>query len=225
MRISNLAIVIASTISIASAAYDADLSNRAFYHAAAAYCADDSVQNWSCGDACNFLPLESITLAAKDSTFSFVGYSRAANEVIVAFRGSADIPNWITNFEFVPIPYEDVTDAFVHEGFYLAYKSVQDTLRSSVKALLEEHTDASVVVTGHSLGGALAVLASTDFIRNNLTGTGLTLNDFGTPRVGTTVFADYVYTLSAGMNHYRVVHASDIVPHIPPSELGFTQVG
>lgn len=87
-----------------------------------------------------------------------------------------------------------------------------------------------VVVTGHSLGGAIATLCAqylSDYIPNVVTYT------FGSPRVGDYLFADlFNITIS---NSYRVVNKDDIVPHLPyydvdkfhhvPRELWFYEGG
>ena len=68
--------------------------------------------------------------------------------------------------------------ARAHGGFLRAYLSV----REAVHRLLKELGGTTLLVTGHSLGGALAVLAACDFgaqFRGNLK-----CITFGSPRVG-----------------------------------------
>ncbi|KJH53592.1 triacylglycerol lipase [Dictyocaulus viviparus] len=86
--------------------------------------------------------------------------------------------------------------------------------------------DYNITFTGHSLGGALAVLAAartaTQGYRN---GDQITVYTFGQPRVGTAI--SQIFTIvSYGaicqkrmvVGSYRVVFRKDIVPHIPPCE-------
>ena len=59
------------------------------------------------------------------------------------------------------------------------------------------HPSAKVLVTGHSLGAALATLAAVDFKRNvpGITDDNMDVYTFGSPRIGTPEWADYVYNL------------------------------
>ena len=61
-------------------------------------------------------------------------------------------------------------------------------------------------ITGHSLGGALAQIASAALIRDNLA----TCYTFGSPRVGTAGFDEQVKC-----PHYRVINNWDLVPGLP----------
>jgi putative lipase involved disintegration of autophagic bodies len=82
----------------------------------------------------------------------------------VAFRGSVNIENWITNIDFKMRPYKSITGAKVHEGFYTAYAAVSANVVNAVKALKIAHPTATYFITGHSLGGALATFAGVDII-------------------------------------------------------------
>jgi hypothetical protein len=89
---------------VASASgYDATLSKRAAYYSSASYCAKAGLQSWSCGAACSAVPgVTSVTVMENyiQGTYGFVGYSAAHNEIMVAFRGSHNIANWIENIDF-----------------------------------------------------------------------------------------------------------------------------
>jgi hypothetical protein len=61
-----------------------------------------------------------------------------------------------------------------------------------VLALLEQHDASSVVVTGHSLGAALALLDSVYLPLHLPAGARVSMVGYGMPRVGNRAFADYV---------------------------------
>ena len=80
---------------------------------------------------------------------------------------------------------------------------------------------ASVEVTGHSLGAALATLytlenAHTDKIKNPA------LCTFASPAVGDSTFAAAFNGLE--LTSWRVVNSPDLVPKLPPELVGFTHV-
>jgi len=96
----------------------------------------------------------------------------------------------------------------VHSGFYNAFKPVQARIQRSI----DEHklNDLPLYITGHSLGGALAIVA-TYCISSDSVGACYT---FGAPRVGNFAFGQSIKTPV-----YRLTNAADLVPRLPPSYL------
>ena len=86
---------------------------------------------------------------------------------MLAFRGTngADFMNWMTNIVYYRVQYADVPDTQVHSGFYTAYRAVSGRVISSLRALIQQYPTASLLLTGHSLGGALATFAALDIKR------------------------------------------------------------
>jgi len=80
---------------------------------------------------------------------------------------------------------------------------------------------ASVTVTGHSLGAALATLYAMDNARNDQVLNPL-LCTFASPRVGDSTFATTFNGL--GLASWRIVNVRDIVPYLPPEFVGFSHV-
>ena len=67
------------------------------------------------------------------------------------------------------------------------------------------------MVTGHSLGAALATFCAVDIMRTIKPKTTVYLYTFGSPRVGNQKFADYVFTLFPDGKYSRITHYDDIV--------------
>jgi predicted lipase len=157
--------------------------------------------------------------------FGYVAYNSLDDQVVVTFRGSDNIANWISNIDFVQTTYKNVTDAKVHRGFYGSYEIVQPQLISAVKQLLASHPSASILVAGHSLGAALATFAAVDIKETLNPKTNFKLYNFGSPRTGNQAFTDHVMRLFPEGTFYRVVHSNDIVPHLPVTGMGFNHAG
>ena len=101
--------------------------------------------------------------------------------------------------------------AKVHSGFHDALMAAApggDAIIDQINAVLrrDEHKGLPIFVTGHSLGGALAVLA-TRYVANGSRGACYT---FGQPRVCNQFFNEQIFTPV-----YRVVNAADAVPAVP----------
>ncbi|CAH0474748.1 unnamed protein product [Peronospora belbahrii] len=156
---------------------------------------------------------------AKDNFQGLVGYSELHDALIVAFRGSMDVTNWLDNLTFLKArAYPKFPSVMVHEGFYWAYRSVAPQVVSTLHKLRKKYPNASVMVTGHSLGGAVASICAFELEHIEKMPVKV-LYTFGSPRVGNTNFSARLR--NASMKVYRVTHFNDVVPHLPPTWTGF----
>lgn len=186
------------------------------------YYSIDSIDKWSCPD-CAKLKVDHAKAFYYSSTNTqgFTGYIPSTNQIIVAFRGSTDIKNWITNLNTVSTSYPFCNGCQVHQGFYATYNGVSSLVKSQVEKLMTLFTSAKIVFTGHSLGGALAVLCALDLHRTYNKFDHLTT--FGQPRVGNDKLAAYITQQLP--NTFRVINYADTVVHAPPSAFGFRHGG
>ena len=101
----------------------------------------------------------------------------------------------------------------VHAGFNNTFNSLKQQLEDYFKlAASQSKTGLNIHVVGHSLGGALANLA-TNWLKKHFNAN-VKLYTFGAPRVGYPSFAlKTVYATDNGI--YRCVHAGDPVPLVP----------
>lgn len=91
----------------------------------------------------------------------------------------------------------------IHAGFYAAFQAVKPRIERD----LAQDPEIPLFITGHSLGGALAVIA-TRLIASDSLGACYT---FGGPRCGNLRMARFLKTPV-----YRVVNSADTVPRLPP---------
>jgi hypothetical protein len=139
----------------------------------------------------------------KDDTQGFLA-SRDGQFAVLAFRGTTNLKDWLANLNAVRVKLPEKPRVMVHKGFYRAFKACQPEITAALKAIPD---DLGLYVTGHSLGGALAQIASAAFERDNLAA----CYTFGSPRVGTETFDREVKC-----PHYRLVNDWDVVPGVPP---------
>lgn len=141
--------------------------------------------------------------------------------IVLAFRGTQSLINWKTNLN-ARLIHPDATDRNlkVHEGFYSAFimltdgaQGIQDRMRQ-----VKTTTNGSIpiYITGHSLGGALAQIASAVLGDDQVAA----CYTFGSPRVGNIYFDLWVKPPS-----YRLVNYADIVPQVPLSVMGYRHAG
>ncbi|MEC5126489.1 lipase family protein [Verrucomicrobiales bacterium BCK34] len=124
---------------------------------------------------------------------------------IVCFRGTNRTRQWVMNAVVRPHRWKrylldgDPEEAYVHSGFYVFLKRVWPLIEQELAQLPRPW-----IVTGHSLGGALAMLVG-PIVHPELICT------FGAPKVGNETF----YQLRTGNALWRLVNHTDLVPHLP----------
>ncbi len=206
---------------LSASAYSATLAHELAYMSSIAYESVASINAWNCA-RCGAYPLVNVKAFSNTTgdIQGFTGYSAKSNAIILSFRGSSNIQNWIINLSFNQIAYSRCGNCKVHNGFQTGWNTVKSTVISQIQALRALHRDAKIYVTGHSLGGALAVLAVPD-VKDNF-GAVADVLTFGQPRVGNSEFASWYGSVAT---HTRVVHYGDIVPHVPPQANGYIHSG
>ncbi len=135
------------------------------------------------------------------------GFWCATDDVaLLSFRGTSNPGQWIRDFRIAPVDY---AWGRVHAGFRGGLELAErDLIGFQAAAEKAKH----VWVTGHSLGGALAVMAASWLKIKGITSS---LYTYGQPRVGLGGFAERFEAELPG-RLIRFVNQSDIVPRVPP---------
>ena len=136
-------------------------------------------------------------------------------DCIAVFRGTEpnDWNDWRADLdsERVPAP----TGGYVHHGFWRETSDLWPLLLPRL-----QRVNKPLWITGHSLGGAIAVITAArcqEIVAPEWIGG---LYTFGAPRAGSRRFAR-----SVAFPHVRWVHNNDIVPQLPPAWMGFAHGG
>ncbi len=148
--------------------------------------------------------------------FGWVCADTAKNILIVTIRGTEYLAEWLKDFDFIGTPYQPVPGrGTVHQGFQIVYYSI----RANLLGIIQEARTAypalkTILVTGHSLGAAVAGLAAPDLITSAAKGLGPIVYTFAEPRVG---HHDYAVFFNSVIDVcYRITNFWDVVPNLPP---------
>ncbi|MFI6370819.1 lipase family protein [Streptomyces sp. NPDC050546] len=149
-------------------------------------------------------------------------YTMASDRmIIIGFRGTepVQIRDWLTDAVTPPVPGPAGT-GYIHHGFGEALESIFPTVRDGLADLRDQ--EQSVWFTGHSLGGALAMLAGCRMYLEEPQLRADGVYTFGQPRTCDRLLAK---ACNKGFKDrlYRFVNNNDIVPQMPP-EPAFTHV-
>jgi len=206
-----------------------DYGKAQLYHSYVSYCEPQTLANWQCY-WCKFIPGAQLVQTFEDADTDTFGYAAivndgSKNQLVVAFRGTQPqcLENWITNLnmELVPLNSSNPKGPQVHQGYYSAYNAIRSQLVNALTSLMNQcPTCNTTVVTGHSLGGALAEICALDLATMGKFGN-IQLVTFGEPRPGDPAFAYLVDSKISVVNRWRVTNQRDIVVHIPPRAVGY----
>nr|XP_029124053.1 uncharacterized protein LOC105057718 isoform X3 [Elaeis guineensis] len=152
--------------------YNHTLAKILVEYASAVYMSDlTALFTWTCA-RCNDMTtgFEMIELIVdiQNCLQAFVGVAHDLNSIIIAFRGTQEnsIQNWIQDlfWKQLDLNYPDTPDAMVHHGFYSAYHNttIRPGIISAVQRTRELYGDILIMVTGHSMGGAMASFCALD---------------------------------------------------------------
>ncbi|KAJ5546255.1 hypothetical protein N7494_003840 [Penicillium frequentans] len=209
-----------------------ELSEFKFWvqYAAAAYCYDSYTAKAGSKLACSAGNCPDVEAAGATivydfsnttltDTAGFVALDNTNKAIVLSFRGSYSIRNWLADVDF---PYTDpgLCDGCEAEmGFWNSWAFVKDPISKVLTETIASNPDYELVVVGHSLGAGIATLAAAD-----LRGMGhpsTKMYAFASPRLANPALADYI---TAQGNNYRFTHTNDPVPKLPLLAMGYVHV-
>ena len=125
--------------------------------------------------------------------------------VLISFRGTESVGDWLADLDLLSRsrPY-----GIVHRGFLNAFLGVQSQLREELSHL----PGRPLLLTGHSLGGALATVAAAEWQGQFPIAW---IYTYGQPAVGKGQFVSFMQQF--GVSFMRFVNEDDIVPQVPPT--------
>lgn len=133
------------------------------------------------------------------------------DKAFLSFRGTvpSDLDDLLVDANFLQKKYKG---AYLHKGFLEATESLWN--KRGIEKDLKELGNRKIYVTGHSLGGAMAVIASMNYDFEKVV-------TFGEPRVGTNLCSP----LNDPSGHIRFVNGNDLVTTLPPESPAYIHHG
>ena len=228
---------------LASALAEYDAGDAAGYLRlnAVAVCEDRRIAGWTCGRQCSttaaLVENGSQVLIGPPPVYNLHGFvarlrREGSSSCVVAIAGTsfynwrdirADLEFWRTKWPTWSGSCADwCYGCEVMKGFASSYHELRDEIFAS----LEQLKCSAVTFTGHSLGGAIAVLASLEARAcHNFT---VSVWTYGMPRVGNLAFVEaYVSTAKQRQQSppmWRITRDFDLIPQLPQTWLGYYHI-
>lgn len=156
-------LIFLSALIIASNSYTTSIANDLAYMSSIAYESQAAINAWSCSACGKFAVKNQKAFYSTSANIQgYTAYFTKENAILVSYRGSADFKNWVYNLNTAITGYPGCSGCAVHLGFYSAFKDVAPLVRPLVDQLKSLYRTAKLIVTGHSLGGAMAILSALD---------------------------------------------------------------
>ena len=184
---------------------------------------------------------ETVNNAVKKIPIGFIAkknnLSPLVPDIYICWRGTRTGSEWASDGDFAKVECSFLKNGEkVHKGFHAAYtqnnnelgESPQKTVLDYLDSITTSTPDYNLWITGHSLGGALAVLNICDIVVNTPRKNAKMYN-FAGPRVGDSVFGNtfkaHIGTNCCNTNalnnccSWRIVNTNDLVPKLPPEDV------
>jgi hypothetical protein len=143
-----------------------------------------------------------------------------AGDVVIAFRGTEGIDEWVHDAEFLLVQCPFLAGAGqTEDGFTAMYNSLatavapgSPSLASALATLPFPQPVSSLTICGHSMGGPLATLLALDLAANT-SFNDPTVYTYASPRPGDPLFASTYNQVVK--NSFRIANRLDLVPKLP----------
>ena len=126
--------------------------------------------------------------------------------MVLSVRGTASLLDIVRDIDALQVPHEDGRGQ-AHNGFYQAFVGAKDFVSRYMEAFYAGQT---IMVCGHSLGGAIALLLA-EWLNRSYPSANVILYTYGSPRAGDSAFVK----AAAGLTHHRLVNHHDPIPGVP----------
>ncbi|KIK68718.1 hypothetical protein GYMLUDRAFT_153740 [Collybiopsis luxurians FD-317 M1] len=168
----------------------------------------------------------------------YVAYRPNTKQLVISTSGTSTAPQAIQDLRTLPHRHKS-RRGLAHSGFWQLYKGIRpfilDGLRKGIEQYRSDGAIEELIVTGHSMGGAVSYLLLLDqlLVPNDILPANLRIKlvAFGAPRPGDAHLADYYRELvdeyrkknggDSAFSEYLVKAYNDGVPALPPLFFGY----
>lgn len=220
-----------ASASASAARYNPDTAMRALWYVKSASCNSYEVSRWTCPTCNAHVPSSNLAwVAAYDfkGLKGFVGYDEAKRQIVVSLRTAERPQQWIDTLSANNVTYPPCGGACrINSEILDTWRGIGPAMGEAIRRIAKQFgaKGSSILLTGHGLGGAVAVLIALDFVdsveyKENVF-RGFDLYTFGQPRIGDAGFVTYATRKLPFARQQRITHRSDPFPMRPSPADGY----
>jgi hypothetical protein len=101
-------------------------------------------------------------------TTGFLAVDTTNNLIVLSFRGSESIENYLNDLNFPSEAIDLCTGCEGDSGFWSSWVSARDLVSAAVNTTAAANPSFKIIATGHSLGAAVATFAAAEFRKQGL---------------------------------------------------------
>ncbi|WP_256595368.1 MULTISPECIES: alpha/beta hydrolase fold domain-containing protein [Pseudomonas] len=141
----------------------------------------------------------------KTETQAFITHNDKV--VLISVRGSQELADFLRDADARQVPHAD-GQGKIHRGFHNAFLVARAFVERYMEAFYTGNQ--TILVCGHSLGGAIALLLA-EWLQRLPNSPDIQLYTYGSPRTGNRTFVKAAQSLP----HHRLVNHNDPIPAVP----------
>ena len=168
----------------------------------------------------NISPISLLYNNKEDPIFGIMFYFQ--NILWIIFRGTLSVKEFAQDLDIKQSPFSissnkqnklllsQIVSSDLQPSVHNGFLSVYNNFKIKMFNTINKYKPSKIVVSGHSLGAAIATIAGLDIKDKNHN---VTVYNFASPRVGDINFCKAIQTVNLSL--YRIVNTEDIIPTLP----------
>ena len=153
---------------------------------------------------------EKVIRVEHGTDYAVVCLSNIRKELVIVYRGSNNIKDFIDDFDFLSKDHEGY--GRLHSGIAEAYFEIKPKVFTAIRSLYK--TGYKIYLTGHSKGASMSEICEYDCFKD-YPDAHIELINFGSPKIGKSEWKKNFNSTS--IVYKRVVNENDLVTHLPRS--------
>lgn len=150
----------------------------------------------------------------KDRPIGYILYDTRLHVLWIVFRGSMDYRDIEKDVNMTQALFLTPNQK-AHRGFVSIYNTFRQEFLEHITRFISIYSPPQIIITGHSLGGGLCVLALAD-VATSFPTQPLSGYTFGCPRVGNLAFVNFLQRQTE-VKCFRIANSEDIFTNVPLS--------
>lgn len=154
---------------------------------------------------------------------AYTAVDHTSKEIVLSIRGADEPRVWVGVSNFTLVDWPLVPLAQAHQQFIQSWNDMgPENIALTMSRAKKLYPEYSMKATGHSLGGAIAMLAAAQLrLEHDFH---IDVYSFGAPRIGNDHLSRLIEEQEEG-EEYRITHLNDPVSRSPPESKGYRHAG